>query len=406
MGFSLHSINSKALKAVPLPHQARQAYHGQADRLLKVFVLVVLAAAMPLRAQLPLSERAKASMLTCGPGDDFYTSFGHSAIRISDPENGIDYVYNYGTFDFDTPNFYWKFMRGQLDYCLGRFTYMNFFFEYRNEGRAVWEQRLNLTPQEVCNLFLMLEQNYLPEYRYYRYDFFRDNCATRVRDMVYRACGKKEVVIPRGAEGRSYRDYLHVAMKDKLEWWALGVDLLLGLPADHRCTSDDAMFYPLVMQQEFAESTCDGQPLVEPSKLLLAETRGEVPDSFPPVIAFALLFALVVVVYTLKWRRLMHVLIRILFVVAGLIGLFLLFMWFGTDHYCTQWNLNILWASPMLLWIAIFMEKTPRGALWVQLGMFAVALVWVLWCHLSVGFVPIILTLALCVSLLLPNRKL
>ena len=197
----------------------------------------------------------------------------------------------------------------------------------------------------------------------------------------------------------SYRDYLHLAMKDKLEWWALGVDLLLGLPADHRCTADEAMFYPMVMQEEYLKAERDGGPLVEPTRQLLEETRDKVSDSFPPLVVFTLLFA-VVAIMVRRQGRLRTVVTRVLFVVAGLIGLFLLFMWFGTSHYCTQWNLNILWASPMLLWIAIYMERTPRGALWTQLGMFAVALVWVVWCHLSVGFIPIIFTLALCTGLL------
>lgn len=347
----------------------------------------------------PLSETARASVITCGPGDDFYTTFGHSALRICDTATGVDKVYNYGTFDFDTPHFYWKFMRGQLDYCLGRFSFENFMFEYRAEGRAVWEQRLNFTPQEVSNLYLLLEQNYLPEYRYYRYDFFRDNCATRIRDMVYLACGKKKVVKEEMRESLSYRDYLHSAMRDKLEWWAMGVDLLLGLPADHRCSADDAMFYPLVMQEVFAAAQRGGASLVGPSTLLLAENRVEVSDSFPPFVVFTLLF--VVMAVLCRWRRAFAIAVRVLFVVAGLIGLFLLFMWFGTNHYCTEWNLNILWASPLLIWMAVYLHRTPRWAIWIQLAMFVVALVWVVWCHLSVAIIPLILTLALCTALMM-----
>jgi hypothetical protein len=321
-------------------------------------------------------------------------------------------VYNYGTFDFDTPHFYWKFMRGRLDYMLGRSSFEEFMAEYRYYGRAVWEQTLIFTPQEVCNLFLLLEQNYLPEYRFYRYDFFRDNCATRPRDMVYLACGKQEVESEKRKveSGMSYRDYLHSAMHDKLEWWALGVDLLLGLPADHKCTADEAMFYPLVMEQEFAEMRRDGQPLVQPTVTLLEENRAEVPDSFPPFVVFTLVFAAVAVLGIrgqkgLKWQKGFVVVSRVLFVLAGLIGLFLLFMWFGTNHYCTEWNLNILWLSPLLLLIAIRMERSPKWALWLQLAMFAVAVVWVVWCHLSIAFVPLIFTLALCTGALLKVNR-
>ena len=378
-------------------------------RLLKVFVWVALAAAMPLRAQMPLSEEARASVSTCGPGDDFYTSFGHSAIRICDAATGRDVVFNYGMFDFGDPNVYWHFMQGRLRYWVDSVATPIFLEEYRRGGRAVWEQELNLTPQEVNNLYLKLQWNAQGENRYYDYDFFTKNCATEVRDRVLEVCGHKRAHY--GVRERmSYRDYLHLAMKDKLEWWALGVDLLLGLPADEGCSADDAMFYPLVMQGVFAEAERDGRPLAGPSRQLLEETRGEVADSFPPFVVFTLLFVLVVLSRVCD-RRLncrvsfFKVLTRVLFVVAGLIGLFLLFMWFGTNHYCTQWNPNILWASPMLLWIAIYMEKTPRGALWAQLGMFAVALVWVVWCHLSVALIPIIFTLALCTGLLLRDKS-
>jgi len=359
---------------------------------------------------LPLSGTAKASIITCGPGDDFYTTFGHSALRILDTARGIDLVYNYGTFDFDTPHFYWKFMRGRLDYMLGRSSFEEFMAEYRYYGRAVWEQTLNFSQQEVCNLFLMLEQNYLPDYRHYRYDFFRDNCATRPRDMVYLACGKTPPQPLALEEEFSYRDYLHSAMRGKLEWWALGVDLLLGLPADHKCSADEAMFYPLVLKREFAEMRRNGSPLVGPEVTLLEENRAEVPDSFPPFVVFALLFAAVAASRICDGRFTFRFpfftfLTRLLFTLAGLVGLFLLFMWFGTDHYCTEWNLNVLWASPLLLLVAIRMERSPKWALWLQLAMFAAAAVWVVWCRLSIALIPLIFSLALCTGLLLKEKK-
>ena len=146
---------------------------------ISAFLLLFPLLAGAQEASMPrLSDSAYASLITCGPGDEFYTTFGHSAIRINDSVNNIDVVYNYGTFDFDTPHFYWKFARGRLNYCLSRSSFDNFMFEYSMEGRAVWEQRLRLTSQELNNLFIALETNYMPQYRYYLYDFFRDNCAT------------------------------------------------------------------------------------------------------------------------------------------------------------------------------------------------------------------------------------
>ncbi|MBO4586744.1 MAG: DUF4105 domain-containing protein [Bacteroidales bacterium] len=355
---------------------------------------------------MPLSETATASVLTCGPGDDFYTTFGHSAIRICDTAKGIDLVYNYGTFDFNTPHFYWKFMRGQLDYMLGRSSFEGFMEEYIYYGRAVWEQRLNFTPREVCNLFLLLEQNYLPEYRHYRYDFFRDNCATRVRDMVELACGKDS---PQRMDGDSagrvsttYRHMVAEPLKGTLEWWRLGIDILFGLPADHRCTEAESMMMPENMKSLFGAYTRrDGRPLVSGDVNILGENRTPLSQSFPPVVVFALVLAGVAL---LTWKRLWpRWADRVLFILAGVVGLFLLFMWFGTDHYCTEWNLNILWASPLLILIAIRLERSPKWALWIQEGCFAVAAVWVIMCGLTLALVPLILTLALRVGVLIKN---
>ena len=195
-------------------------------RLLLICVVAVLLWS-PCRAQdtidARLSDSAFASILTCGAGDEFYTTFGHSAIRVCDPTTGLDLVYNYGTFDFDIPHFYWTFARGKLNYCLSRTSFDNFMAEYAFEGRAVWEQRLRLSQQELNNLLLMLETNYLPEYRYYMYDFFRDNCATRVRDMV-RDCLCHRTLSPEciADTNLSYRNLLYRSTEGTLLWWRLG----------------------------------------------------------------------------------------------------------------------------------------------------------------------------------------
>ena len=354
--------------------------------------------------EMPLSQTAVASVLTCGPGNDFYTTFGHSAIRICDTAQGIDLVYNYGTFDFDTPHFYWKFMRGQLDYMLGRSSFNGFMEEYIYYGRAVWEQRLHLSPQEVNNLYLMLEWNYQPENRYYRYDFFRDNCATRIRDMVRLSLGHTDTLIA-DYEGpvRTYRRWVTHELEGTLEWWRLGIDLLFGLPADHRCTDVESMFLPIVMRDIYAGTYPKGTdgPIVDESVQLLPEKRAPLSRSFPPVVVFAIVF---VAVALLTWKRKVpRWADRTLFILAGLLGLALLFMWFGTDHYCTEWNLNILWASPMLILIAIRLERSPKWALWLQEGCFVVAAVWVVRCGLSMALLPLILTLALRVGVLLKN---
>ena len=370
-----------------------------------VFLVFLECIGIPAHTQsLPLSDGATASVITCGAGNDFYTTFGHSAIRITDPANDIDWVYNYGTFDFDTPHFYWKFTRGYLNYCLSRTPFVNFMTVYDYERRWVREQRLNFTPQEVNNLYLMLEWNYLPENRYYQYDFFRDNCATRVRDMVEAAAGKRTIGFD-DWENHSYRYWLHEATAGgRLEWWTLGVDLLLGLPADHVCSTEEAMFYPVAMMELYNIATFDASESVcNPIKDLLQDTRPPLRRSFPPLVVFGLLFASVAL---LTWKNLWpRWSDRVLFILAGVFGLVLVFMWVGTSHYCTAWNLNILWASPLLILIAIRHKKSPSWALWLQLACFAVAAVWIIVCGLSLALLPIILTLALRIGLLLKTHN-
>lgn len=356
--------------------------------------------------ELPLSETATASVITCGPGNDFYTTFGHSAIRITDTARGIDMVYNYGTFDFDTPHFYWRFAQGHLDYCLSRTPMEYFMYTYDYERRAVWEQPLNLTQQEVNNLFIMLEWNYLPENRYYRYDLFQDNCATRVRDMVNAALGKKTVEFD-DWEDHSYRYWLHDATSGGcLEWWTIGVDMLLGLPADHVCDKSEVMFYPMAMMWLYNNAMIEAdEPLVFPSKTLLGDTREPLHRSFPPLVVFGLLFALVAVLsIATHHSTFIAVIDRVLFILAGIVGLFLLFMWFGTSHWCTKWNLNLLWASPLLILIAIRYKKSPLWGLWLQEVCFLGAAVWVVACGLSPALLPLILTLALRVACLIPRK--
>ena len=143
---------------------------------------VLLNSITPSKAQ--LSPSAQVSIITCAPGDELYSIFGHSAIRVNDSINQIDLVFNYGTFDFDTPNFYLKFMRGKLNYMLSMAPYDRFLFEYVYYKRSVWEQVLDLSEVEKNNLFQALIINAEPEHRNYHYHFFFDNCATRIRDMA------------------------------------------------------------------------------------------------------------------------------------------------------------------------------------------------------------------------------
>lgn len=324
-------------------------------------LLSVLFAAPQTQAQ--LSEHAFASVLTCGAGNEFYSTFGHSAIRICDTSLNIDYVYNYGTFDFDTPHFYLRFAQGRLDYCLGRSNFPHFLFSYAYEGRSVWEQRLRLSHQEVCNLFVLLETNYQPEYRYYRYDFFRDNCATRVRDMVNGCLTHRTLFVEQpSGNGLSYRQIIYPATEENLLWWRLGVDLCLGQRCDHHCSNLEAMFSPfeIMTQLDTTRVSDTGLPLAEPAVKILQETREPLSRSISPTLCFWVFFILVFTLTLASWHKgwRMGWMDVVIFAATSIVSLLLLALWFFSMHYCTKLNWNILWASPLFIYFAIRLRRS------------------------------------------------
>ena len=353
-----------------------------------------------LPAQPVLSDSAFASLITCGEGNEYYLSWGHTAIRVCDTTQGIDFAYNYGTFDFDTPHFYWRFSCGDLDYCLSRTSFRRFLAEYAFEGRAVWEQRLRLSPQEVKNLFLLLETNYLPEYRYYRYDFFRDNCATRVRDIIFSSLDHRtpapEVTLP-GA--KTYRDYLYEPTEGTKLWWRLGVDITLGMRCDHPCSNYETMFSPIKMMQTF-DQAMPGDKLTDPPVQLLPDIREPLAASIPPTLVFWVFFVLMAGLTYMGFLKgwSLAAVDRTLYIVVALISVVVIFLWFFTSHYCTKYNLNILWASPLFIYFAIRAYKSNRWVVWIQVVMLLAAIVFCFFPHpqrLNAAIAPIALTLAM-----------
>lgn len=346
--------------------------------LLTLLLFVPLTRAQKIEAQ--LSDSAFASVLTCGPGEEFYTSFGHSAIRICDSTLKLDLVYNYGTFDFDTPNFYWKFACGRLHYCLSRTTYDNFLFEYAYEGRWVREQKLRISNQELNNLFILLENNYLPEYRYYWYDFFRDNCATRVRDMVVN-CLDHRTLSPETTTdtNMTYRNMVYKSTEGKLLWWRLGVDIALGQRCDRKCSNYEYMFHPIEMMEllDTMRVSDTQEPLVDKAQVVLQETREPAAKSFSPTLVFWLIFVVVLVLTLLEWKKgwKMGWLDAVVYGLTFVVSVLVIFLWFFTEHYCTKPNLNILWASPLFIYFAFAQKKSNKWLICLQLLMLFAAMV-------------------------------
>jgi hypothetical protein len=308
------------------------------------------------------SSALRISLLTCTPGSELYSIFGHNALRIVDSAAGTDVVYNYGTFNFNDPDFYSKFVRGKLMYFLSQSSYPDFLFEYDYFKRGVVEQVLLLNGQEKKELQQFMFDNVREDNRYYKYDFLYDNCTTRLRDIIFRK-NSNAALQPKifTSYGRTFRDHLHGYLdKASMPWTALGIDLLLGVGADKPMDAMEVMFLPDYLAQGVSLGT-------EKGKKIMLEESIVLPDAQPAVIAtpfwqtpifcisvFSLILLLPLALKNQRWQQIAD---NFLFILSGLLGLLLLFMWFGTDHQSFSKNLNLIWAMPTNLVIAFLSRK-------------------------------------------------
>lgn len=309
-------------------------------------VVVQLAAQGPV---VTLSDSARISLMTADPGEDLYSTFGHSAIRVFDPQNRMDRCYNYGTFDFDQPNFYLNFCRGKLLYSLDVESYRGFEYGYLRDRRTTREQILNLTKAQRQRIFELLQTNALPENRAYKYDFFYDNCATRIRDMVketyfhqiaFDSTGKKP--------GTTMRQLLRPYLKN-LPWTQFGIDLVLGAAADRKALSEDYMFLPDHAHDMLrATRLDDGQALVISERMVPEEgfRRPSYEPGFFGNPLYVMCLVALIGLLSMANSRTEHIFDTLFWFVVGVAGLIIAFLWFATDHSATKTNLNMFWALP------------------------------------------------------------
>jgi hypothetical protein len=312
-----------------------------------------------------LSPQATVSLVTVWPGKEVYDSFGHTAIWIYDPQNGIDKVYGYGTYDFNAPNFYGKFVRGQLNYMISIMDMNYFLGSYQAENRTVIDQILNLSLSQKEEMYAFLEKNYLPENRFYKYDFFFDNCTSRVRDVLKTICGNSLHFSP-PTEKRSFRQWIDLYLQEH-DWADFGMDLGLGDLSDRVATPYESMFLPqnLLKGLEHATLTRDGkaQPLVLQTRTLFqASPEAPSTEGFSPIRAFWLFFIIVALVtgWQIRKGKTGIGLDKFLFFVAGVLGWVLVFLWFGTDHGVTRNNWNLAWAWPLHLFVAFLLGRKTK----------------------------------------------
>lgn len=344
-------------------------------------------------------------LLTCGPGTETYSRWGHSALRIVDHTAGTDRVYNWGVFDFSTPAFAWKFARGRLEYMLGVTTYERFIQEYFMEGRWVQSQKINLEPPEIIKMLELIDENLKPENIKYRYDFFYDDCSTRIRDLLEKSTGNA-MVYPPDLDGDppTFRFMVNKYLQ-KAPWLEAGIDLLMGIPGNKKASVRDRMFLPVDMQQGLSDIVINrgGKMiplLTNPDTVLESSGKSEKSKFFTsPIVIFSLLLILVIIASALfRTKKPNRIFDTLIFSVFSVLALMMLFFNFFTDHQQMKMNPNIIWLSPFIILCLISVLFNKRWYMWFRI-VFVLNVMWffvlLIFPHSSNGaFLPVLLILA------------
>lgn len=361
------------------------------------------------QGNIQLSDEAEITIMTLGPYQgELYSAFGHSAIHLKDPAQNIDWVYNYGVFDFDQENFVWNFARGKMLYQLGLARYPHFKNAYVRENRYIIEQVLDLTREEKQLVTDYLTENYAPENREYYYNYVYDNCATRIRKVL-------EESLP--GQMRFYPDYMEEdktirdLMDDYLTYQPWGdwiIDIGLGQQIDKVASQQEYMFLPDYIYRAFEDARIMRDsvelPLVKETRNVYVPTPEEHSVGFfTPFNVFVILFFVVGFITNrdFKKQRRTRWIDPVLFTLPGLLGWWLVFLWFGTDHLSEN-NLNLLWAIPFhlpfayLLGIRAFQKFLSYYFLAVSCWYVVLIVIWALLPQpLHNAILPLVITMAL-----------
>jgi len=379
----------------------------------KIFFLLCFLVAFKTNFSQPDSTvRLQISLITCAPGNELYSIFGHTAIRVFDSTNGSDLFYNYGTFDFNDPNFLLKFVRGKLDYFLSVEQANDFFYTYQQEKRTITEQILLLTSEQKKDIYKALQANLSGKNKYYKYDFLFDNCTTRARDIIKGRSSFSQVqLVPKGT---TFRNMLYIYLDSSgMCWSKLGIDLLLGSKIDKPVTVEQSNFLPDYLMFALDSSNAKNQ-LIQDKKVYEAYNAvGVSKNNYLPLIVFCFLFLVILLLSFLKnnaAKKIIHYTSILLLLVTGLVGFLLLFMWLATDHITCSNNYNLLWALPTNT-VAIFLLK--RKTIIQQYFKIVYILSWLLlatWFVLpqqfNIAFAPLLLTMMIVYKFFLKNNTL
>lgn len=368
-----------------------------------------------------LSDKATVSVITCGPGSELYSAFGHNAFRIHDPVLQLDKIYNYGTFDFNAPNFYLNFAKGKLTYQLSTSSFIWFLREYNYENRWVKAQELNLTPTDVQKVYDFLENNAKPQNKYYQYDFFYNNCATKIEDVIQNILKDKVHFTTNYIKtNKTHRDLIANYTANNFKWAKFGIDLALGSVIDKTANKKDYNFLPDYIFKTFENATITVEnnqikPLVKKEATILSAKKTIHHYSlFSPLnILFILsLFIIFITYQDFKKNKRTKIIDFLLYFITGIIGIIVLLLWFTTSHTATYRNLNFLWAFAPNILIAFVVLKNiiPK---WVvnynRITLLLIVLTFIIWIFkiqvFNLAIIPFLLALIIRYSYLIKFKN-
>ena len=330
------------------------------------------------------SDSIRVSLVTCSPGTEVYEVYGHTALRIEIPSQGVDAVVNYGLFSFEAPNFVWRFIKGETDYVVGTIGYPIFEREYTDRGSTVTLQTLNLSREEKERLVYLLNENLRPENREYRYNFLYNNCSNKAGDMVELALSERLHPLENRSEGITYRDILHEYTQE-YPWLQLGIDYLLGVEADHSIDPNQQKFAPEYLMYYTAQAQLVDSVRMYPY-VIDTEVRGQLADEpyvaplLTPMQAMILLLLFVAVMCTLEFliERRQWWFDVLLLLVQGVMGLVVAFLFFASEHPTVGSNWQVIYLNPLpLLFLPFIIRSESKRQVsrlyYVQLAMLVAA---------------------------------
>lgn len=376
----------------------------------KLYIFFLLLTSTISQAQFgSLSPAAEISILTIGQGSELYDKFGHSAFRIKDSPSGVDVVFNYGVYDFETPNFYTKFAQGKLLYELNATYFQPFYDNYVAQNRWVKEQILNLNQEEKQAISDFLWENVLPENKKYKYDFFYDNCATKIRDVIQEVLGGNlEYTDDYIQEELTFRQLIQKNLQANT-WGSLGIDIALGAVIDRKASAMEHQFLPEYVFEGASHALIHRggktEPLVKDTKILFENNPISPQNNFltSPLFVLGLLGILMIFVTYRDYQRRSRTrfLDTAIFLISGLLGVLLLLLWGATDHTATANNYNLLWAFPIsILMLVVIARKNPSPSVgrYIFLLILLLGLLTIHWFTgvqvFAIGLIPILIALA------------